>query len=83
MRREDFDQFCKVFEPVQRADEGMLWETYGEDVEYIWEQDVNHVWTIVDCDGKLYISPGRHLVNRMNYVLTKNKWDDKTRDYKY
>lgn len=35
-----------------------------------------YVWTIVDCDGKLYLLPGYHFVNRINWVLTKNPWPD-------
>ena len=35
-----------------------------------------HVWTVLDCDGKLYVNPGYHCVNRLGYVLTAQPWTD-------
>jgi hypothetical protein len=45
----------------------------------------NHVWTVLDCDGVLCISPGRHVVNRLNYVVTTEPWsaEDETKDWVY
>lgn len=49
--------------------------------------DARHVWTIVDSgDGKLYVSPGFRLVNRIDYVVCAVPWtDDDARqpDYRY
>jgi len=48
--------------------------------------DPRLVWTIVDCDGKLYVSPGFHYVNRIDYVLCGNPWtddDERQPDYRY
>jgi hypothetical protein len=35
----------------------------------------NRLWTVLDCNGKLYISAGRHFVNRMHYVITEEPYD--------
>jgi hypothetical protein len=51
-------------------------ETYGIDLEFVrsvYETDPKKVWTLVEGDdGNLYISSGYHLVNRLNYFITKN-----------
>jgi hypothetical protein len=51
-------------------------ETYGDDLEFVrsvYETDPRKVWTLVEGDdGNLYITSGYHLVNRLNYFITKN-----------
>jgi hypothetical protein len=50
-------------------------ETYGDDLEFVLsvcKTDPRKVWTLVDGDdGNLYIVDGYHLVNRINYFITK------------
>ena len=92
MRREDFDVWYDKFSPIlvdsDDPNEGSprLYETYGDDVKHVldvYNRDKNLVWTILDCDGKLYLSPGFHIVNRLNYIICTKPYDEKTRDYKY
>ena len=48
--------------------------------------DEHYVWTIIDCDGKLYVSPGYRFVNRLDYVICRNAWtshDERQPDYRY
>jgi hypothetical protein len=51
-------------------------ETYGEELDYVLSianSEPDRVWTLVEGDdGNLYISSGYHLVNRLNYFITKN-----------
>ena len=51
-------------------------ETYGEELDYVLKianTEPKRVWTLVDGDdGNLYITSGYHLVNRVNYFITKN-----------
>lgn len=87
-RRADFDVWCDKFQPetISGEDSPRLYETYGDDLQHICHvADYNHsrLWTLLDCDGKLYLSPGFHIVNRINYVVCKNPWVEGTRDYKY
>lgn len=60
-----------------------MYETYGEDWEIIKNTNPKKIWTLIDCDGELYLSHGIHYVNRLNYFICKNEWDDNERDYKY
>ncbi len=49
----------------------LLFETYGDELEFIKRQDPRKVWTLVDGDdGELYIVSGLHLVNRIGYLLS-------------
>lgn len=34
----------------------------------------NRVWSVVDCDGKLYVVAGYHVVNWLYYVVTMKPW---------
>ena len=50
---------------------GCLFETYGDELEFVKRQDTRKVWTLVDGDdGELYIVSGFHLVNRIGYLLS-------------
>jgi len=78
-----FSTFEKNYSPEIREDGTILFETYGKDLERIMGTNSQHVWTLVDCDGKLVIVAGYHLVNRMNYLVTKNQWRDGTECFSY
>lgn len=80
----------RKFKPVERENTSngnpILYETYGPELREVqaqFETKPNTVWTVVDCDGKLYISPGFHFVNRIAYVITTIPWVDEQRDVLY
>lgn len=78
-----FSTFEKTYSPEIRKDGSILFETYGKDLERIAGTHSQHVWTLLDCGGKLVIVAGYHLVNRMNYLVTKNQWRDGTECFSY
>lgn len=50
---------------------GCLFETYGEELEFVRRQDPNRIWTFVDGDdGDQYVVSGYHLVNRIGYLIS-------------
>jgi hypothetical protein len=50
---------------------GCLFETFGEEFEFIRRQDPATVWTLVDGeDGDLYIRNGFQFVNRVGYLVS-------------
>jgi hypothetical protein len=74
--------FERRFRPMNGPDGALTWrfEQLPKDV------DPHRVWTIVDCDGHLYVNPGYRFVNRIDYVLCEVPWtDEDTRqpDYRY
>jgi len=80
------DDFYEKFNPIKNmvddnaSFDGCMFETYGEELMFV--QEVNSgcpkkVWTILDCDGNLYIGAGYHHINRMGYLITEEEWTDK------
>jgi hypothetical protein len=52
-------------------DGGCLFETYGEELAFVRQQDPRTVWTFVDGDdGDQYVVSGFHFVNRIGYLLS-------------
>jgi hypothetical protein len=50
---------------------GCLFETYGEEVDFVRSQDPCTIWTVVDSDdGNQYVLSGYHLVNRIGYLIS-------------
>jgi hypothetical protein len=50
---------------------GCLFETYGEELEFVQRQDPSTVWTLVDGDdGDQYLVSGFHFVNRIGYLIS-------------
>lgn len=76
------DQFDELFPLVQNHlnptaswafddGPGRLFETYGEELEFVKRQDPRKVWTLVDGDdGDLYVISGPHFVNRIGYLVS-------------
>jgi hypothetical protein len=60
------------FEQYGVDGDGRMYETYGEDMNYINSMPVSFVWTLIDGDeGQPLIVNGRAFVNRVGYYLTK------------
>jgi hypothetical protein len=50
---------------------GCLFETYGDELDFVRRQDPRTIWTLVDGDdGDLYLVSGYHLVNRIGYLIS-------------
>jgi hypothetical protein len=64
-----------------QTDEGVgyMFETYGDEVEFVKKQNPNCIWTYGDGDdGGGYIWSGWHLVNRIGYFITEVPFPDNT-----
>lgn len=52
---------------------GCLFETFGEELRFICEQDPRMIWTLIDGeDSDLYVVSGFHFVNRIGYLISKD-----------
>ena len=50
---------------------GCLFETYGDELAFVRQQDPSTVWTLVDGDdGDQYLLSGFHFVNRIGYLVS-------------
>lgn len=54
------------------AGRGCLFETHGEELEFILRQDTRRIWTLLDDEyGDLFLLSGFHVVNRIGYLLSR------------
>ena len=49
---------------------GCLFETFGDELEFVTSQDPSKVWTLVDYDEGSCIISGFHFVNRVGYLIS-------------
>lgn len=54
---------------------GALFETYGEELDYVQNQDERYVWTLVDSDLGTSLLSGYYTVNRIGYLITTEMWE--------
>lgn len=65
--------------PEKASFDGVMFETYGDEVAYVENVSPRRVWTYVDTDnGGLAIINGYHLVNRIGYFVTEELWTEDT-----
>jgi hypothetical protein len=75
------DAFAALFRPLANplnphasfdwgAGYGTLFETYGEELDYVRAQDPARIRTLQSGDGD-FICSGYHLVNRLGYFVTE------------
>jgi hypothetical protein len=83
-RAGSFNSFESRYKPHDSTSQGFI---VFEQWEIPSGLDYRYVWTIVDGDsGKMYLSPGYHLVNRIGYVLCEipfNETEESNTDYVY
>lgn len=75
--------FERRFVPLPAPGHDYLWELRGEVPA---GSDPHYWWTVLDCDGKLYLSPGFHFVNRFAFVRCAVPWtevDERQPAYRY
>lgn len=70
-----YETFCRRYQPVMDMT-GETLQQFDFHDPILASQPPEHIWTMLDCDGKMRIVNGWHRVNRMYYVLTKLPWTD-------
>ena len=85
MRKITEDEFYEKFTPIENhLDDNASWdncmfETYGEEEDFVREQNEQNIWTIVEGDDDtMFIESGFHIVNRMGYLITEEIWSEDT-----
>lgn len=70
--------FDRLFQPIERDDDGaIMWEPH----EVPKDADGRFWWTVIDCDGRLLLAAGFHIVNRLGYVKCRNGWAGEWSDH--
>jgi hypothetical protein len=74
----DFDEWFDIYKPIlnsidtNSSFDGHMFETYGDEVEFVKSAPQNHIWTYGDGDdGGTYIWNGWFFVNRIGYFITE------------
>ena len=78
----DFDEWCDTYKPVinhidkhasfDNGDGGVMFETYGDEYEFVKNSDPAHIWTYGDGDdGGSYVWNGWSFINRIGYFITE------------
>ena len=63
------------------GENGYMFETYGDEVDFVKEQKINKIWTYGEGDdGGTYIWSGWRVINRLGYFITTVPYDD-SKDY--
>jgi hypothetical protein len=64
---------------IDASFDGLMYETYGDEVEFIKSQPQNRIWMYGDGDdGGTYIWSGWGFVNRIGYFLSEKPVPDNT-----
>ena len=74
----DLDEWAATYRPIKNhidtnaSFDGEMFETYGDEVEFVKAQDEDRIWMYGDGDdGGSYIWNGWHFVNRIGYFITE------------
>jgi hypothetical protein len=78
----DFDEWCEQYKPIlnhidnnasfDNGEGGIMFETYGDEVEFVKSQSPDKIWMYGDGDdGGSYIWSGWGFVNRLGYFITE------------
>ena len=73
-----FDEWCDTYKPIKNhidvdsSFDGEMFETYGNEVEFVKSQSPDKIWTLGDGDdGGMYIWNNWSFVNRIGYFVTE------------
>ena len=74
----EFEEFVETYKPITNhidtnaSFDGLMFETYGAEVEFVKAQDENRIWMYGDGDdGEGHIWSGWGFVNRIGYFITE------------
>ncbi len=75
-----WDEWFNTFKPKTnhfgKNENDRMYETYGEEYEYIKSLDPKYVWTYVDGDMSSLLVAGVAWVNRLGYYVCEVPWED-------
>jgi hypothetical protein len=79
------EEWFNTYKPIKNnldtnsSFDGHMFETYGEEVKFVKQQDTNRIWMLGDGDdGGMYIWSGWGFVNRIGYFVTEVPFPDNT-----
>ena len=77
-----WSEFVNQFRPERNKSskdpDQQMYETYGEEGEWVARFDPHYVWTYLQTDEGSVTVEGYHYVNRLGYFITEVPWIDST-----
>jgi hypothetical protein len=70
------DKFKPIHNHFSNDPDQQMFETYGEEVDFVIKQDPKTIWTWIQGDMSDLIVAGYHYVNRLGYYITEVPWED-------
>ena len=74
----DYEEFVATYKPITNhidknaSFDGMMFETYGDEYDFVKSANPNCIWTYGDGDdGGSYIWSGWSFINRLGYFITE------------
>lgn len=81
----EYEEWVETYKPIPNnidkdaSFDGMMFETYGAEVEFVKKAHPNHIWMYGDGDdGGSYIWAGWGFVNRLGYFITELPFPENT-----
>jgi hypothetical protein len=78
-----YQDFMKKWKPIKNKFNknahyrGTMFETDGEEREFVLKQDPHKIWTLIDGEGThLYIVSGWRAADRLGYFVTRKRWKE-------
>jgi hypothetical protein len=82
------DVFDEKYTPIKNhldanaSFNGVLFETYGKELEFVRQQPADRIWTWIDGEDGTYLVQGYAFVNRIGYIITKEPYrQNETQEY--
>jgi hypothetical protein len=75
-----WNEWAEKYKPIKnhlvKDPDQQMFETYGEELEYVQSIEPNRIWTYLDGDMSSLVCAGYHFVNRIGYYITEVPWTD-------
>ena len=74
-----WNAFVDKYKPINNKflkHDDKMYETFGQEVEYIQNHDPKYVWTLVSGDMCDLVVAGYAYVNRLGYYVTEVPWEN-------
>jgi hypothetical protein len=76
------DEWYEKYKPIKNhldknaSWNGEMFETYGEEIQFVNSQPDENVWTWVEAEGGTYLVSGQSYVNRLGYLICTVPWTE-------
>jgi hypothetical protein len=84
-----FDDWIEKYNPIKNhivdhgSFDGLIFETYGDEVAFVQSQNPNNIWTMVWAEDCYAVIPGFRWVNREHYLITEKPYAEENLHEEY